>query len=111
MRTIERRLRKLEESFARKKNDQGLSPGEQILARRRRRAEAAGEPFVDEPIVTYPKGLTVVDILRWRFRPEEIRARRRRGAVAAGEPFVEEPTESVTDCENQGRPVFDAEQT
>ena len=49
MRTIERRLRKLEESFARKKNDQGPSPGEQIRARRRRRAEAAGESFVEEP--------------------------------------------------------------
>ena len=47
MRTIERRLRKLEESFARKKNDQGLSPVEQILARRRREAEEAALEFVN----------------------------------------------------------------
>jgi hypothetical protein len=72
MRNIDRRLRKLEESLARMTNDEGLSLVDELRARRRRRrikeAEAAGEPFVEEPQESPSKyqGLSVVDILRSR---------------------------------------------
>ena len=49
MKPIVRRLRKLEDRFAPRINEKGQNPVEVILARRRRRAEAAGEPYEDPP--------------------------------------------------------------
>jgi hypothetical protein len=69
MRTISRRLRKLEESFAHQKNDQGLTPAEVLRDRRRRRLEAAGEQYVEESPIDYGPGpISVAGILRLRFK-------------------------------------------
>ena len=64
MRTLNRRLRKLEESLARKKNDQGLSPAEEVRERRRRRLAEAGEPFVEAERLTHYENLSIAEILR-----------------------------------------------
>jgi hypothetical protein len=49
MKPIVRRLRKLEDRFAPRINEKGQSLVEVILERRRRRAEALGEPYDDPP--------------------------------------------------------------
>jgi hypothetical protein len=67
MRTISRRLRRLEDSFAPPENEQGESLAELIRARRRRRAEVSGEPFEVRPcevIHDQDRQLSVSDILR-----------------------------------------------
>jgi len=75
MRTIDRRLRKLEESFALKKNDQELSMAEVVRERRRRRLAAAGELFVEAPqesLTSYENGpRSISEILRSRFHRED----------------------------------------
>jgi hypothetical protein len=67
MKAIDRRLRRLEESFSPQENEQGESLAELIRARRRRRAEASGEPFELRPcevIHDQDRYLSVADILR-----------------------------------------------
>ena len=67
MRTISRRLRTLEASFAPEKNQEGLSLAQLIRARRRRRLESSGEPFEVrqcEVIHDQDLPLSVADILR-----------------------------------------------
>ena len=49
MKPIVRRLRKLEDRFAPRINEKGHRLVEVILERRRRRAEAVGEPYQDAP--------------------------------------------------------------
>ena len=74
MRTIDRRLRKLEESFALKRNDHELSMAEVVRERRRRRLAAAGEPFVEAPQenLTSENGpRSISEILRSRFHRED----------------------------------------
>ena len=67
MKAIDRRLRRLEESFAPEENEQGESLADLIRERRRRRLEASGEPLEDRPcevIYDEDRPLSVADILR-----------------------------------------------
>jgi hypothetical protein len=67
MRTISRRLRRLEESFAPQENEEVRSLVVLLRERRRRRLEANGEPFEVRPcevIHDQDRPLSVADILR-----------------------------------------------
>ena len=68
MKAIDRRLRRLEESFAPDKDEQGESLDKLIRARRRRRLEASGEPFDVRPCEALTddrnRSLSVADVLR-----------------------------------------------
>jgi hypothetical protein len=67
MKAIDRRLRRLEESFAPEEIEQGESLAELIRARRRRRLESSGEPFEVRPcdvIHDQDRSLSVADVLR-----------------------------------------------
>ena len=68
MKAIIRRLRRLEEVRVVREQEEGPSPAAVIRERRRRRAEANGEPFEERPYewhVDDQNGpLTVADILR-----------------------------------------------
>ena len=81
MRTISRRLRKLEDRFAPKENEEVRSLVTLLRERRRRRAEANGEPFDERPsewhIDDQNGPLSIADILRMG---------RRRAFVPNGQP-------------------------
>ena len=67
MRTIRRRLRRLEDSFAPKENEEVRHLVELLRERRRRRAEESGEPLEARPwevIHDQDRPLSVADILR-----------------------------------------------
>ena len=67
MKAIDRRLRRLEVSFAPQGDEQEESLAELIRVRRRRRAEASGEPFEVRPCkVIYDQDwpISVADVLR-----------------------------------------------
>jgi len=67
--SIERRLLVLEQAHARGRDEQGRTPVQILLERRKRRLEASGEPYVEPP--TLPpelKGATIIDVLRSRYR-------------------------------------------
>ena len=68
MRTISRRLFRLEENLAAQKNEQGLSLAELVRARRQRRLESSGEPFEVRPCEglndDLNRPLSIADILR-----------------------------------------------
>ena len=68
MKAIDRRLRRLQESFAPQEDEQGESPAELVRARRRRRLEASGQPFESRPWEGFAdhqiRHLSVADILR-----------------------------------------------
>jgi len=68
MKAIDRRLRRLEESFAPRENEQGESLAELIRERRRRRSEASGEAFESRPYEGLTddqnRPLSIADILR-----------------------------------------------
>jgi hypothetical protein len=71
MRTIIRRLQRIEESVSIPLNDDGETLAEVLRARIRRRCEAEGVPFADAPpeLLTDDRGrpLSVAAILRWRL--------------------------------------------
>jgi hypothetical protein len=68
MRTISRRIRKLEESFAPQENEEVRSLVTLLRERRRRRLEASGESYESRPIERLTddqtRHLSVADILR-----------------------------------------------
>jgi hypothetical protein len=68
MRTISRRLRRLQDRFAPEENEEVRRLVELLRERRRRRAEQAGEPFEERPCERLTddqnKPLSVADILR-----------------------------------------------
>jgi hypothetical protein len=47
--SIERRLLLLEQAHARGRDEQGRTPVQMLLERRKRRLEASGEPYVEPP--------------------------------------------------------------
>ena len=92
MRTISRRLLRLEEHFATQRTEQGLSLADLVRARRRRRLEASGEPFEERPErladdQNWP--LSVADVLRMASaRREFVKATVRIAFVKVpGKPF------------------------
>jgi hypothetical protein len=68
MKAIDRRLRRLQESFAPQENEEVRRLVTLLRERRRRRAEACGEPFEDRPCEgltdDQERPLSVADILR-----------------------------------------------
>jgi hypothetical protein len=68
MKAINRRLRRLEESFAPQENEEVRSLVALLRERRRRRLEASGEPFELRPCEGFTddqtRHLSVADILR-----------------------------------------------
>jgi hypothetical protein len=67
MRTISRRLRRLEERFTPQENEEVGRLVALLLERRRRRLEASGEPFEEGPgevVRDQDRPLSVADILR-----------------------------------------------
>jgi hypothetical protein len=67
MRTISRRLRRLEDSFAPQENEEVRNLVTLIRERRRRRLEASGEPFEEGPcevVRDQDRPLSVADVLR-----------------------------------------------
>ncbi len=68
MKAIDRRLRRLEESFAPQENEELGRLVELLRERRRRRAEASGEPFEVRPCASrtddQERPLSIADILR-----------------------------------------------
>ena len=68
MKAIDRRLRRLEESFAPQENEEVRHLVELLLERRRRRLEASGEPFESRPCERLTddqiRHLSVADVLR-----------------------------------------------
>ena len=68
MRAIDRRLRRLEESFAPQENEEVRSLVVLLRERRRRRLEASGEPFESRPCERLTddqtRHLSVADVLR-----------------------------------------------
>ena len=67
MKAIDRRLRRLQESFAPQENDEVGRLVALLRERRRRRAEATGEPFELRPcevIHDQDRPLSVADVLR-----------------------------------------------
>jgi len=80
MKAIIRRLRRLEEVRVVREQEEGPSPVELMRERRRRRAEASGEPFEERPfewaIDDQNGSLSVADILRaGRMRAAALNAR------------------------------------
>ena len=80
MKAIDRRLRRLEESFTPQENEEVRRLVELLRARRRRRLEAGGEPFESLPCERFTddqtRHLSVADVLRI--------GRRRTGALPRG---------------------------
>jgi len=68
MKAIDRRLRRLEESFAPQENEEDFRLVTLLRERRRRRLEASGEPFESRPCERFTddqnRPLSVADILR-----------------------------------------------
>ena len=67
MKTIDRRLRRLETSLAPQENEEVRSLVTLLRERRRRRLEASGEPFESRPcevIHDQDRPLSVADVLR-----------------------------------------------
>jgi predicted RNase H-like nuclease (RuvC/YqgF family) len=68
MKAINRRLRRLEDSFAPKENEEVGRLVALLRERRRRRLEASGEPFELRPCETFThdplRHLSVADVLR-----------------------------------------------
>ena len=68
MKAIDRRLRRLEESFAPQDNEEVRHLVELLRARRRRRLEVSGEPFQVRPFERLSddqtRPLSIADILR-----------------------------------------------
>jgi hypothetical protein len=75
MKAIDRRLRRLQESFALEENEQGESLAELIRERRRHRVEASGEPSESGPCESLTddqnRPLSVADVLRMGRRRVE----------------------------------------
>ena len=73
MRTMIRRLQKLEERASMQRNEQGETPAEVLRRRIRLQCEADGVPFEDPPPEEFSGGrsrpLSVADILRMPWRP------------------------------------------
>ncbi len=69
MKTLAKRLRRLEESLAAQTNQQGLTPVEVLRGRIRRRLEEAGEQYVEEPVIDFgPSRLSIAEVLRLRYK-------------------------------------------
>ena len=88
MKAVIRRLRRLEEKFVPQEDRESQRVADLIRERRRRRFEASGQPFKDEPRAVAPPGsgrrLSIAETLR--------RGRQRthgRNVVAAGSGLPE----------------------
>jgi hypothetical protein len=74
MRAISNRIRRLERILVPPVLEEGQSAAEILWARRRRRAEAAGQPYPPEPLRSWTGppcwAVSLVDVLRGRYRDE-----------------------------------------
>ena len=72
MKTIIRRIRTLERILVPPVIEEGQSAAEILRARRRRRLEAAGQPYPPEPRRSWTgppcRAVSLVDVLRGRYR-------------------------------------------
>jgi hypothetical protein len=67
--SIQRRLLRIEEAFARGRDEQGRTPADLVRERRKRRLEANGEQYVErQPLPPGRRGASLVEILRYRYR-------------------------------------------
>jgi hypothetical protein len=77
MRAINTRIRRLERIVAPPLQDERESAAAVLDARRRRRLEAAGQPFVEEPRIRWTpaqcRNASLVDILSGRYREKTAR--------------------------------------
>jgi signal transduction histidine kinase len=77
MRAISNRIRRLVRALVPPVLEEGESGAEILRARRRRRLEAAGLPFVEEPRIRWTaaqcRNVSLVDILSGRYREKTAR--------------------------------------
>ncbi len=75
MRAISNRLRRLEKTIAPPVPEEGESAADIFRARRRRRLEAAGEPFVEDPRIRWTaaqcRNVSLVDVFSGRCHDKD----------------------------------------